>query len=48
MDAIHFKVRRDTTIVSKAAYAVIGVNLEGKKMYSGYGLDQLNHQNIGY
>lgn len=31
MDAIHFKVRKDNTIVSKAAYAVIGVNLEGKK-----------------
>ena len=31
MDAIHFKVRKDNAIVSKAAYAVIGVNLEGKK-----------------
>lgn len=31
MDAIHFKVRKDNTIISKAAYAVIGVNLEGKK-----------------
>ncbi len=27
MDAIHFKVRKDNSIVSKAAYAVIGVNL---------------------
>lgn len=31
MDAIHFKVRKDNTVVSKAAYAAIGVNLEGKK-----------------
>lgn len=31
MDAIHFKVRKDNTIISKADYAVIGVNLEGKK-----------------
>ena len=31
MDAIHFKVRKDNTVASKAAYAAIGVNLEGKK-----------------
>ena len=31
MDAVHFKVRKDNAIVSKAAYAVIGVNVEGKK-----------------
>lgn len=31
MDAIHFKVRKDNVVVSKAAYAAIGVNLEGKK-----------------
>ena len=31
MDAVHFKVRKDNAIVSKAAYAVIGVNIEGKK-----------------
>lgn len=31
MDAIHFKVRKDNAVVSKAAYAAIGVNLEGKK-----------------
>ena len=30
MDAVHFKVRKDDAIVSKAAYAVIGVNVEGK------------------
>lgn len=26
MDAIHFKVRKDNTVVSKAAYVAIGVN----------------------
>lgn len=31
MDAIYFKVRKDSTVVSKAAYAAIGINLEGKK-----------------
>lgn len=31
MDAVHFKVRKDNAIVPKAAYAVIGVNIEGKK-----------------
>jgi putative transposase len=31
MDAIHFKVRKDNVVVSKAAYAAIGINIEGKK-----------------
>lgn len=31
MDAIHFKVREDNHIVSKAAYIVLGVNQEGFK-----------------
>lgn len=31
MDAVQFKVRKDNAIVSKAAYAVIGVNVEWKK-----------------
>lgn len=31
MDTIHFKVRKDSTVISKAAYAANGVNLEGKK-----------------
>ncbi|MDJ8959579.1 transposase, partial [Clostridium perfringens] len=29
MDAIHFKVKKDNSIVNKAAYAAIGVNIEG-------------------
>jgi transposase-like protein len=31
MDAIHFKVREDNHIVSKAAYVVLGINQEGFK-----------------
>ncbi|MDK0709570.1 IS256 family transposase [Clostridium perfringens] len=31
MDAIHFKVKKDNSIVNKAAYAAIGVNIEGNK-----------------
>ena len=30
-DAIHYKVRESGRIVSKAAYTVLGINLEGKK-----------------
>ena len=35
MDAIHFKVRTDGKIVNKAAYVVVGVNLEGFKKVLG-------------
>ncbi|WP_066894422.1 IS256 family transposase [Clostridium nigeriense] len=35
MDAIHFKVRKDNAVVSKAAYAAIGVNIQGKKEVLG-------------
>lgn len=31
LDAIHFKVRKDSRIVNKAAYSVLGINLEGQK-----------------
>ena len=31
MDAIHYKVREDKQVVIKAAYVVIGVNLDGEK-----------------
>lgn len=35
MDAIHYKVKQDNKIISKAAYAVIGINLEGLKEVLG-------------
>jgi len=31
LDAIHFKVRQDNRIINKAAYNVLGINLEGQK-----------------
>jgi transposase-like protein len=35
MDAIHYKVREDKQIVVKAAYVVIGVNMDGQKEVLG-------------
>jgi transposase-like protein len=35
LDAVHFKVRQEGRIVSKAAYVVIGVDLEGMKEVLG-------------
>jgi transposase-like protein len=35
LDAIHFKVRHEGRVVCKAAYVVIGVDLEGKKEVLG-------------
>ncbi len=35
MDAIHYKVREDKTVVSKAAYVVLGMNLDGYKEILG-------------
>jgi transposase-like protein len=31
LDAIHFKVRKDNRIISKAAYSVLGINMDGHK-----------------
>lgn len=35
MDAIHYKVREDKQIVVKAAYVVLGVNMDGEKEVLG-------------
>lgn len=35
MDAIHYKVREDKQVVVKAAYVVIGVDLDGRKEVLG-------------
>lgn len=35
MDAIHYKVKQDNRIINKAAYAVIGINLDGIKEVLG-------------
>ncbi|MDQ0195252.1 transposase-like protein [Paenibacillus wynnii] len=31
LDAIHFKVKKDGAIINKAAYMVIGIDLDGNK-----------------
>lgn len=31
LDAIHFKVRKENRIVNKAAYSVLGINMDGQK-----------------
>ena len=40
MDAIHFKVREDGKVITKAIYTVLGVNMKGQKeilgLYLGY------------
>lgn len=35
LDAVHYKVREDHQIISKAAYVVLGINLEGYKEILG-------------
>jgi hypothetical protein len=35
MDAVHYKVREDGHIITKAAYVVLGINLEGNKEILG-------------
>ena len=30
MDAIHYKIRQDGKVISKAAYTYLGINLDGK------------------
>lgn len=35
LDAIHYKIREDSKVSSKAVYTILGVNLEGKKEVLG-------------
>ncbi|MEI6697185.1 MAG: IS256 family transposase [Bacteroidota bacterium] len=40
MDAIHFKIREDGKVITKAVYSILGVNMKGQKevlgLYLGY------------
>lgn len=36
LDAIHYKVREDAQVVTKAAYVVLGIDLEGRKDLLGF------------
>lgn len=40
LDAIHYKVRENGRVVSKAVYTILGVNLEGKKEVLGLYLSE--------
>jgi len=35
MDAIHFKIREDGKVITKAVYSVLGVNMKGQKEVLG-------------
>ncbi|PHJ37269.1 transposase Mu [Desulforamulus profundi] len=35
LDAIHFKVRKDSRVINKAAYSVLGINMTGQKEILG-------------
>ena len=48
MDAIHYKVREDKQVVIKAAYVVIGVNLDGEKEVLGIWIGANESVNSGY
>jgi transposase-like protein len=40
LDAIHYKIRENGKVVSKAVYTILGVNLEGKKEVLGLYLSE--------
>jgi len=40
MDAIHFKIREDGRVITKAVYSVLGVNMKGQKEVLGLYLGQ--------
>ncbi len=40
MDAIHYKIREDNKVVSKAVYIVLGINQDGKKEILGFYLNE--------
>ena len=47
MDAIFLKLRVDGRVKNVAAYLMIGIDLEGKRIVSVFGLAKVNHQNTG-
>ena len=47
MDAIHYKVRKDHHYVTKAAYVVLGVTLEGQKDILASGSGSMKAANFG-
>jgi transposase-like protein len=48
MDAIHYKVRQEGAIVNKAAYMVIGIDLDGRKDVRGCGSVSTRRLSFGW
>jgi len=36
LDAIYYKIKEEGRYITKAVYTIIGIDLEGKKMYWDY------------
>ena len=47
MDAIHYKVKEKHQYVTKAAYVVLGINMDGCKIFSVSGLENMKVQSFG-
>ena len=47
LDAIHFKVKQDGAIVNKAAYMVIGIDLDGTRTYWACGSVKMSLRSSG-
>lgn len=48
MDAIHYKIRDNHQIVSKAAYVILGINNEGYKEILGIWVGEMKAVNFGW
>ena len=46
MDAIHYKIREDGHILNRAAYVVLGVNIDGNKDILGIWIEKMKHLNL--
>ena len=48
LDAIHYKVRQEGAIVNKAAYMVIGIDLDGRKDVLGMWIGEHETRSSGW
>jgi putative transposase len=48
LDAIHYKIREDGHILNRAAYVVLGVRVDGIRIYWESGLEKMNPQSFGW
>lgn len=47
MDAIHYKVKEDHRYVTKAAYVVLGITMDGRKDILGVWIGEHESSNFG-